>query len=559
MMNPIWNSNEVLKDVQSQDHSILNDIYHEMNETDQNAVLESQFLQALDPPVRSLFSNKMLPESVRFLIPILIVGTLALLISSNMSVGASVDLTLSFNAMSVDIPGLFKFSLANTASELYGAHVYFLLSVVVIFSGIWPYVKLLWLLQVWLVPAKSPSEREKRLLMLDALGKFSLVDSYVMILFIVAFRVHVYLNEKLGVNVRVIPKYGFFSFLVVTFLSLVLGHAVLLCHRLSQNHKTLAGGIYMRKESIFGFGHKGRYLSPLFRFILVLGILSTLILLLVGFTQKSFTFEFGGLVGLLLGPEDRTNIYSVLSLGEAIPESLEGHGAIFLQGTYFFFTVLIPIICLLSILLLMTCPMKLKSQRRLLIIVEIANAWSAVEVFLLSILAALFQIGAFSDFMVGHHCDLINDLATAVLSDDDNDEEGEIACFSVEASVRKNCWYLLLGVVMYSRLVSFLLRLSHAAVNERLAKTMQEEESTSITAPFSSHRDTMVVGSSYIDKIGRMMFIGHLLVVNEGTPVPADDTYDDDGDGNEIEIDVIQEESDVDLVTTLENTQNDDR
>ena len=394
-----------------------------------------------------------------------------------------------------------------------------------------------------------------------------------MILFIVAFRVHVYLNKKLGVNVRVIPKYGFFSFLVVTVLSLVLGHAVLFCHRLSRNHKTLAQGIYMRKESILRHGHKGRYLSPMFRGALTLGILSTLILLLVGFTQKSFTFEFGGLVGLLLGPEDRTNTYSVLSLGVAISESLEGHGAIFLQGSYFFFTVLMPIICLSSILLLMTTPMTTPMQRRLLVVVEIANAWSAVEVFLPSILAALFQIGTFSDFMVGHHCDLINDLATAVLSgggDDGNEEGGEIVCFSVEASVKKNCWYLLFGVVMYSRLVSFLLRVSHAAVNERLVKTMQEEESTSIIAPFGSRfDDTMVASSSsYIDTIGRIMFIGHLLVTDEeSTPVPANDVDDDDDDGNdsgeneiEIEIDGIQEESkNVDhLVTPLEDTQDED-
>ena len=398
-----------------------------------------------------------------------------------------------------------------------------------------------------------------------------------MILFIVAFRVHLYLNKKLGVNVRVIPKYGFFSFLVVTVLSLVLGHAVLFCHRLSRNQNGLAGGIYMRKESILRHEHKGRSLSPMFRGTLFLGVLSTLTLLLVGFTQKSFTFEFGGLVGLLLGPEDRTNTYSVLSLGVAIPESLEGHGAIFLQGSYFFFTVLMPIVCLSSILLLITTPMKLISQRRLLVIVEIANAWSAIEVFLLSILAALFQIGTFSDFMVGHHCDLINDIATAVLSgggddddDDSNEDGGEIVCFSVEASVQKNCWYLLLGVVMYSRLVSFLLRFSHAAVNERLEKTMQEDESLSRISPFCSRfDDTMVASSSsYIDSIGRIMFIGHLLVTDkEGAPVRADDDDDggnDNGDTEiELEIDGIQEESDnVDLATSsltpLEDPQNDD-
>jgi hypothetical protein len=176
IMRPFSSSFELLKNAQSPDHSILHEIYHELNETNENVVLERQFLQLLESPLPSLFMNERLPGLIRFLVPMLIVGTLTLLLSSNVSVGASVDLSLYFNGRFVEIPSLFKFSLASTVSELYGAHIYLLLAIVVVFSGIWPYVKLASLLQVWMVPTLSPSELEKRLLMLDALGKFSLVS-----------------------------------------------------------------------------------------------------------------------------------------------------------------------------------------------------------------------------------------------------------------------------------------------------------------------------------------------------------------------------------------------
>jgi uncharacterized membrane protein len=254
---------------------------------------------------------------------------------------------------------------------------------------------------------------------------------------------------------------------------------------------------------------------------------------MMGFIQKSFTFQFGGLVGLILGPDDQTKTYSVISLGEAIPESLSGDGVMFLQGSYFFFTVIMPILCLMTIVVLMVCPMSLKYQRRLLLIAEITNAWSAVEVFLLSILAALFQIGTFSDFMVGHHCDLINDIARAFLSDNgDGKHEVEIVCFSVQASVRKNCWYLLVGVVLYSRLVSFSLRLAHASMNERLAQNASEE---AILLDRSSESN-----GTYIDKIGRIPCVGPFLVA---------DTTDVDHDGESVDIDTTSQDS----VTQLED------
>lgn len=132
----------------------------------------------------ALMLNLYVPELVRHLIPMLIVAIIALLLSSNLGVGATVDLVVSIDDEVVRLPSLFSFSLVNTASEMWNAGIYPLFLLVVVFSGVWPYVKLILMLFSWTVRPMSALQTRRRgrlLLALDALGKFSLVDTYVLV------------------------------------------------------------------------------------------------------------------------------------------------------------------------------------------------------------------------------------------------------------------------------------------------------------------------------------------------------------------------------------------
>ena len=63
--------------------------------------------------------------------------------------------------------------------------MYVLSILVAVLSGAWPYLKLLVMLLAWLLPPSvlSPARRESMLLAIDALGKWSLFDTFIMILF----------------------------------------------------------------------------------------------------------------------------------------------------------------------------------------------------------------------------------------------------------------------------------------------------------------------------------------------------------------------------------------
>ncbi len=79
------------------------------------------------------------------------------------------------------------------------------------------------------------SSRESVLTWLDGLGKWSLIDFFVMILMLCAF----FFELHIGPEMLVLPKWGFYDFLLATMISLGLGHIILACHRLVVEHNAL--------------------------------------------------------------------------------------------------------------------------------------------------------------------------------------------------------------------------------------------------------------------------------------------------------------------------------
>ena len=81
---------------------------------------------------------------------------------------------------------VFSFTLTSSVDDFWQAKAYPLALIIAIWSGAWPYIKLLLLLVIWLHPMKGPL-RKKALVILDQLGKFSFIDLYVMIFMAVSF------------------------------------------------------------------------------------------------------------------------------------------------------------------------------------------------------------------------------------------------------------------------------------------------------------------------------------------------------------------------------------
>jgi Paraquat-inducible protein A len=282
---------------------------------------------------------------------------------------------------------------------------------------------------------------------------------------LVAFRYHLQLLDETALDVYVTPKFGFYGFLFATTASLVIGHVMVFHHRHSTTHELVPS---MEADSMFNHmfrfpdGSTGR-LSVTARIVIVLAWVTTFILLCVGMVQDSFIFEFGGLAGFFL--QDRTRLsYSLVSFGTSLPASVENAADIGIQVlrlVYLFYAAVTPLISLLLVLAILVVPLPAQRQWLLLTVAEIASAWSAIEVFGLSIIAAMFEISTFAKFIIGNRCDLID----SILSDCGDDCPN--TCYTVEASVTSSVVYLLLGSVLNACWVSLVLRWLQAYMNER--------------------------------------------------------------------------------------------
>ncbi|KAL3784043.1 hypothetical protein ACHAWO_008033 [Cyclotella atomus] len=462
----------------------------------------------------SLMFHPSIQPAVKFGFPCTLVLALILFVASNISIGASVDLIITGSSgQQVTSANIYAFSLASTLQEMYQAGVYFLMLLILFCSGVWPYVKLLALMFCWMSSTRRlpPVKRERILYLLDSLGKFSLIDAYVLVLMMVAFRYGLEIGNLGAINVYITPTFGFYSFLFATIMSLVSGHVMLYLHRktlmpkipvYSGRHESLSRHIFEDKH--------GRGLVKLtrrFRRTIVVAMLLTFILICVGVNLKCFHFTFTGVGGIALG-ESRVRQFSLVSIGEHIPLSVQDpskFGIHWIQTTYYFFAVAMPLVCLFCLFVLFVYPMTIKQQQKVFVVAEVTNAWSAIEVFVIAIVASLIEISPFSDSMVGQHCITLNQILSGWTG-----ESGEELhqCFGVKSSLDASSAVLIIGVMLNSLLISTLHRFAHHAMWERIEREDRpdatEDETKTVRECASAH--TFVSKLRQTQRIGTFMF-----------------------------------------------------
>ena len=133
----------------------------------------------------ALIAQEKIPLAVRLLFPIACLSTMGLILLGNLQIGTSVMVELDIGDIKIEPGSIFDFRLSNTVRDMWFAGVYPLSVLVAFFSGAWPYIKLFSMFVTWLTPTKvvSVDWRGWVLGWLDILGKWSLIDAYVMVRF----------------------------------------------------------------------------------------------------------------------------------------------------------------------------------------------------------------------------------------------------------------------------------------------------------------------------------------------------------------------------------------
>lgn len=408
----------------------------------------------------SLMMHPRIPLWLRFVIPFLIIANIGLFISSNGSFGGSVFLKLHFgDTRRLEMPSFFDFSLINSIRDMWKAKTYALSILVAIMSCIWPYTKLIMMLIVWFVPATilSKERRQTLLKLLDELGKWSLLDSFFMVLMVVGFHfiIHFpivdpnFIDKENVAYLWVYPAYGFLTLIGGTLFSLALSHIMCAIDRYIKNREKFSitrNDSKDKKICVF----KEQNLAT--KIILPIFIPFQLALFIVGITCHSFSFKFVGLTGwaldLLSTPYEAN--YTVVELAYKFPISCEYSNSFnvrFIQIVYIITAIITPMLHIVAIAISLFVPLTKKWLNFMYVSMEYLYAWSCLDVFTLSLVVSIIQITQFTNFMVGDKCDLINMLLKKFF-DDLEFIKGHEKCFEVLTVLKDGTFMLIASAVI---------------------------------------------------------------------------------------------------------------
>ena len=440
----------------------------------------------IDPEGASLFLDPRIPLFFRIFLPLAILLTIALFVSSNSGTGASVFVVFHVGRR-IQVPSLFDFGLINSVHDMWVAGSWVLSLLVAVFSGFWPYMKLVLMLISFCLPASilSHKSREKILIILDATGKFSILDTYVMIMMLVAFHFHVqipvviqsFAKDGAIVDVFVYAAYGFITLITGTLISLLLSHIITHLHRSLDSHPDENKGEKAEcYRSIMSFAKVKCMSDTVFRIIISFILFLTLGLVIAGSITQCFSFYFHGLAGygldLLKIPPHRE--FSILDLGISVPAAYENPtdpAIIFTQIVYFLTVLVLPLGFLLFVGILWFVPMSRKAQTIFYAIAEILNAWSCIDVFVIAIVASLTEIEQFTKFIVGDKCNTIDPIIKKYFS---KILDGHDTCFQVKTYLQEGCWLFFAAAVSFFITSFVILKVCRNALNERLPDHVKE-------------------------------------------------------------------------------------
>lgn len=326
------------------------------------------------------------------------------------------------------------------------------------------------------------------------------VFSHPVILSLSSFRVSIntpdnvsYLPEDfLKLDLLVIPCWGLYSNMIAQFISQINSHIIIHFHRkIKFDHD--------KKVSIEEPPPKAEDTSPLYKhtfrdtfakttlhlrsfanIVVIFLATSFVVLIIVGCIIPSYSLEQFGLVGLASSkPFVEHDIFSTMKL-LADQASFTGSftdriGLSILSSVLLLTVLIVPLVQLALLLYRWFRPMSKKTRFRIFVAIEALAAWQYIEVYLLSIIVASWQLGGVSEFLINDYCGGLED-TFAMLQYYGILGVNESQCFRVSARLQSATWILIASSIVLS-IVNHII--SSAA--------LQQEEDLKMSLTSSSH------------------------------------------------------------------------
>jgi len=478
---------------------------------------------------RALICSSCIPICVRLLVPIILFINILFFVSGHVSLAATVDVTITIAGEKIEVSGFHSFSMAQSVIELVDAGAYELALLILLASGVWPYSRLIIMIASWFAPTECmyPKTRTCVYSWLDALGKWSMLDIFVLDLALLIFYMEITSPRTwnfvlppgfLQVLFRVTPGWGLYANLIAQILSQLVSHVIIHYNRkvcvqgylkqkaaerkgnkknneddsdssLSEEELPLCSG---EKEALcahkYDVGERSFSLRCCGQFIPVAVFAATVCLIVAGCAYNSFATEVIGLVGVVLvyGEGASRHVYTsvfdaVASLGRQAQGSVASFIGLYTLAFIFVLCVMVvPILQIFTLTLLWILPTTHGMQRLLLHANEVLASWQYLEVYMLAIVVTIIQMPQLSVFMVGDDCDgILNILAKLVEGGilEFEPEHDVTKCFQISVGFRIGSLFLLIASILLFLNTSFVLHMARSAQKENGEVAPIEEHS----------------------------------------------------------------------------------
>jgi len=194
----------------------------------------------IDLTTTSMIRNKDIPWLIRYSMPVIVVINILLFISGHLSLAGGVGMTFDLAGDSIKVSGMKTLSIGGTTQILWRMGLYIPAIMIGAFSIVWPYLKQLVNLFLWILPpTKLPTSfRGSVLLWLDILGKWSIVDVFIMIVLIIGLRSSIFSprldflpDDLYKIDLYVTPMWGMYANTIAQILSQICSHVYIHYHR----------------------------------------------------------------------------------------------------------------------------------------------------------------------------------------------------------------------------------------------------------------------------------------------------------------------------------------
>jgi len=459
--------------------------------------------EGLNDTTRSMFCSREIPVLVRWGMPLVVLGNIALFLSGHLNLGATVYIEANLAGETIKVDDFFDFAIARTTIDMWKAGGKSLAILILVFSGVWPYTKQILTLILWFLPTSwmSISTRGTYLIWIDRLAKWSMIDIFVIVVCIASFRVSImspevaFLPENFySVDLLVVPMWGLYSNMTAQIVSQISSHFIIYYHRCivkkamhalqqdSQSKQKAEGDqanngskILLSAQS-FSLLWAHSFSNPHVKsseeliakswvstLILILGVW-TAALVVFGSFFPSFSVEILGIIGIAVesGQEfeeaiTRHSVWSIVNMLFEQAGYLDATGdyiGVGIMGALVLATVMVvPILQALGLIYQWFAVLTQNGRRRLSVVNEILQAWQYVEVYLIALFVASWQLGPISQYMFNSYCGSLDEFFAQMVSYGVL-KEADAQCFSVQGSIDPGSISLLAAAILLAILNS---------------------------------------------------------------------------------------------------------